>query len=114
MFSCSPLVPIALPILERNGFVVTRQDHPRISFVDRESEDGNIHSGNRTFTLRDVSLEEDDRAEFRCAVGPFLSNPLTLRVVGQWVYMCVCMCVDKDIRYSPFWPCSSADHYWSI
>ena len=82
MFSCSPLIPSALPILEQDGFIVTRREHPRVSFIDLESGTGESNEGKRTYTLRDVSLE-DNGTTFRCIIGPFVSNVLTLNVVGK-------------------------------
>ena len=79
IFTCSPLiVPIAAPLLEQDGFVVTREDYPRISFVDNLSGEGN-----RTYTLRDVE-RSDNGTWFRCSVAGFPSNITTVIVYSEF------------------------------
>ena len=82
IFTCSPLLPIAVPLLEQDGFVVTDKDYPRISFVNNG---WGLADGNRTYTLRDVE-SSDNGTWFRCNVAGFLSNIITLIVYSKYYY----------------------------
>ena len=79
IFTCSPLIPIAVPLLEQDGFVVIRATHPRISFVDN----GGLSEGNRTYTLREVE-RSDNGTWFRCSVAGFPSNNITVIVYSEF------------------------------
>ena len=81
-FTCSPLIPIAVPLLEQDGFVVTSHGYPRISFSDNG---WGLPEGNRTYTLRDVD-RSDNGTTFRCTVAGFISNIITMTVFSELLW----------------------------
>ena len=83
IFTCSPLIPIAVPLLEQDEFVVTGEGYPRISFVDNTGL--GFSEGNRTYTLREVE-RRDNGTEFRCSVAGVQSNIVTLTVYSKCMY----------------------------
>ena len=81
IFTCSPLIPIAVPLLEQDEFIVTGDSHPRISFVDNAGSGQT--QGNRTYTLRDVE-RSDNGTRFRCSVAGSRSDAITLTVYSKY------------------------------
>ena len=83
-FTCSPLIPVAVPILEQNEFIVTKEHNPRISFTDNGLSST---EANRTYTLSDVTLG-DNGTRFRCSVAGFPSNTIWMSVFGELPWQC--------------------------
>ena len=82
IFTCSPLIPIAVPLLEQDEFIVTGDSHPRISFVDNAGRGQT--EGNRTYTLRGVE-KSDNGTQFRCSVAGSRSDAITLTVYSKYI-----------------------------
>jgi len=74
-FTCSPITPIALPILEMNGVVVFTE--PRL-----QTQLNPMYSarGNSTYTFSNVT-RQDNGTTFRCGAAGVISNTVTVRAI---------------------------------
>lgn len=79
IFTCSPLYSVALPVLVRDGAVVLRREHPRLSFTDHGVD---TTDGYRVYTIENVSRVENG-SRFTCVMGGFLSNTITMNVFSK-------------------------------
>ena len=85
-FRCSPHIPIALPILIRDGaYFAPWNSDGRLQYVDQVSPGPGVF-GNRTYSLSRVSLQ-DNGTLYQCSVANYPSNVVTLSVFGK---RCTC------------------------
>ena len=81
-FRCSPHIPIALPILTRDGaYFSSWNSDGRLQYEDVESPGQGV-IGNRTYSLSEVSLQ-DNGTSYQCFVAYYPSNVVTLSVFGK-------------------------------
>ena len=82
VFACSPFMEYQPVVLIRQDLtILTKETEPRLCYRNFVIADSPSLS-NRTYTLKDVSREDDSRT-FRCVIGDIISNRVTLRVYGE-------------------------------
>ncbi len=79
IFSCIPLLTVASPLLEIDGVLVL-PSRPNSRPYHRDF--GTRWTGNRTYYLEDVLLEEDG-TEFQCFIAGEGTNILTITVISK-------------------------------
>ena len=81
-FWCSPYIPIARPLLFRNGYILSQRNwDDRISYTDWSASAPGT-GGNRTYSLTGATLQ-DHGSVFHCSVAGYISDAMVLSVFGK-------------------------------